>query len=180
MRPNRSILTAMALSLTCSLSALAGEAATSATAGSSGRGPGTAGATATYDGGGIGYTDTQAQSGRFNFARGLSVGLDQDGLSLSTSYAVAGQRGPAVAGTFNMNIGLDGQVSSSVGRSVAQGDPQRHVSAGGSAGSVWGQPAAVATASGDTGPRGEVRAVTRSDTSRRAHRYVNTSRRILR
>lgn len=180
MKPRQSIMACL-MSLGMTLPSMAGQAATSATAGSSGWGPGTAGATAQYNGDGVGYTDTQAQSGRLNFARGLAVGFDQDSLSLSTSYAVAGQRGPAVAGTFNLDIGLDGQVSSSVGRSVAQGDPQRTVSAGGSAGSHHGLPGtAVATASGHTGPRGEVRAVTRSDSTRRSHRYVNTSRRFVR
>lgn len=143
--------------------AWAGEASTSATAGSRGYGPGTAAATANYDGNGIGFTKTKANSGsRFNFARGLSVGFDGDGLSLSNSYAFAPQFGPAVGGTMNLHIGLDGQTSVSTGRVESSGDPARQVAVNGSAGSYRGRSQAVSAAHGVTGPRGTVRARTHS------------------
>jgi hypothetical protein len=148
---------------------LGGETATSATAGSNGRGPGYAGATADYNGNGIGVTRTKAETGRINFARGLSLGFDEDGLSLSTSYALAPKYGPAVGGTFNMNIGLDGQRSASFGQTVASGDRNRTVTAGGFAGSNRGMGRAGATVTGTTGPRGEVRSMTRSLSSQDQH-----------
>lgn len=145
--------------------ALASDAWTSATAGSTGRGPGTAGATAGYDGE-IGFARTKADTGRINLARGLAVGFDADGLSVSHSYALAPTHGPAVGGTFNMHIGLDGEATLSTGRVTAEGDPERAVSAGGRVGADGYRPLAVASASGETGRRGAVRAETRSFSSR--------------
>ena len=111
--------------------AWAGDAQTSATAGSGGRQrDGTASATASYDGD-IGFARTRSKSGRVNVARGIAVGFDRDGLSLSVSNAIAGRRGPAIATNFNLSIGLDGQVSHSSGLAVADGSSQRTVSAGG-------------------------------------------------
>lgn len=154
---------------------LANDARTTATAGSNGRGAGTAGATANYDGGGIGFTRTKADTGRINLARGLAVGFDEDGLSVSHSYALAPTYGPAVGGTFNMHIGLDGEATVSAGRVTADGDPVRVVTAGGNAGSNGRSPVATATASGETGRRGEVRAETRSFSSDRG-RYAERGR----
>jgi hypothetical protein len=146
------------------LPVLASDARTSATAGSNGRGSGTAGATAAYEGD-IGFARTKADTGKINLARGLAVGFDEDGLSVSHSYALAPTYGPAVGGTFNMHIGLDGEASVSSGHVKAAGDRNRVVNAGGSAGSDGRSPYAVATASGETGRRGEVRAETRSISS---------------
>ena len=148
---------------TMSSAAWAGEANTSATAGSRGFGPGTAAATANYDGNGIGFTKTQANSGNnLNFARGLSIGFDEDGLSLSHSYAVAPRFGPAIGGTMNLHIGTDGQSSLSTGRVKSSGDPSRRVAVSGSAGSHRGRSQAVSATRGVTGPRGAVRASTHS------------------
>lgn len=148
--------------ITSSTLAWAGEASTSATAASNGRRTGTAAATADYDGNGVGFTNTKADSGRLNFARGISLGFDEDGLSLSTSYAVAPQFGPAAAGTFNMNLGLDGSVSGSTGRTIAEGSRTREVSAGGWTGNNRFNSSAGATVAGNTGPRGRVIAESRS------------------
>ncbi len=148
------------------LAALAGSANTSATAGSSGWGPGTAAATANYDGNGIGFSKTQANSGRVNFARGLSVGLDQTGLSVSHSYAVAGQRGPAVGGTLNVHVGHDG-VALSGGQSTASQGRSREVNVSGQAGSNGRSPIATAAASGHASGRGVVNARTFSHSNER-------------
>lgn len=160
--------------LGCSTLAWAGQASTSASAGSRGWGPGTAAATATYDGSGPAYTRTRARSGQLNLAQGVALGFDRDGLSLSSSYAVAPRRGAAVAGTFNVSIGLDGQVATSVGRTVASGDRRRTVSASGGSGSARRRTPAWATTSGHTGTRGVVRSFTKSNdrraTPRRPHR----------
>lgn len=158
---------AMGLGWAMPLAALAGVAETSATAGSNGRGAGTAGATATYTGDGIGLTRTDAHSGRLNVARGLSVGLDADGLSISNSYALAGAVGPAVGGTFNLHIGADGKTTFSGGRVTAEGDRDRSVAVGGAVGKDRGRGVATATASGATGPRGRVEAETRASDSGR-------------
>lgn len=148
--------------MTGSTLAWAGEASTSAIAASNGGRSGTAAATADYDGNGIGFTKTKAESGRVNFARGISLGFDEGGLSLSTSYAIAPQFGPAAAGTFNMNVGLDGSVSGSTGRTIADGSRTREVSAGGWTGNNRLNSSAGATVAGNTGPRGRVIAESRS------------------
>lgn len=148
------------------MTALAGTANTSATAGSGGYGPGTAAATANYDGNGIGFTKTKAQSGNVNIARGLSVGFDETGLSVSHSYAIAPRRGPAVGGTLNLHVGQHG-VAVSGGQSVASQDRTREVQVSGQAGSNYGRPVATAAASGRTGRRGVVEANTFSRTQER-------------
>ncbi len=153
--------------------AWAGESSTSATAGANGRGSGTAAATADYQGNGIGFTKTKARTGRLNFARGLSVGFDETGLSLSHSYALAGQRGPAVGGTLNLHVGLDGQTSVSGGRVTADGSPERSVTTGGVAGNTGRTPYAASSASGRTAGRGDVQAKTFSRT--RAHERTRES-----
>jgi hypothetical protein len=142
--------------------ALALDTQTTASAGSNGRGSGTAAATANYTGDGIGFARTQADTGKVNFARGLAVGLDENGLSLSNSFAVAPQYGPAIGGTFNVHIGTDGGTTVSTGRVTADGDRNRSVNVGGSAGGNRFNQHSIATASGNTGPRGEVRAETHS------------------
>ncbi|GJM25422.1 MAG: hypothetical protein DHS20C16_18370 [Phycisphaerae bacterium] len=146
--------------------AFAGVANTSATAGSGGWGPGTAAATANYDGDGVGFTKTKASSGKLNVARGLSVGFDQTGLSVSHSYAVAGQRGPAVGGTLNVHIGQNG-VAVSGGQSVASQGRSRQVNVAGQAGSNGRRPTATAAASGHASGRGVVNARTFSRSSDR-------------
>jgi hypothetical protein len=165
-RHNSMMLPALLALVMLPTTARAGVAETSATAGSRGFGPGTAGATATYDGDGIGLTRTQATSGRVSVARGLSVGVDRDGLSVSHSYALAGRVGPAVGGTFNLHVGPDGKGMLSVGRADTRGDRQRAVSVGGAVGTRYGRPVAEARATGSTGRRGAVRANTFSRSSR--------------
>jgi len=173
---------AMMSVLTLGLSAFAGQANSSASASSPGWGPGTASATAGYDGGGIGFAQTDTRSGKVNLAKGLSFGFDEEGLSLSSSFAVAPTLGPAAAGTFNLALGLDGDVSYSVGRTTATGDPYRSVSAGGSATpGRFGRPGtAVAGVNGRTGPLGRVLARTHSQTSRPTVVRRVPTRRILR
>jgi hypothetical protein len=145
-------------------SAYAGEAATSASAGSSGRGPGMATATAQYTGDGRGFAETRTRSGPISMGRGVAYGMDEHGFTFSVSNAVAGRYGPAVASNFNFSIGFDGSVATSGGTSVARGSPARTAGAGGFARSVGGGPSAGATATGHTGPTGVVRATTYSRT----------------
>ncbi|MCG8405471.1 MAG: hypothetical protein MI923_09760 [Phycisphaerales bacterium] len=140
--------------------AFAGEASTSASAGSNGFGPGTATATAGYNGGGRGYARTQTRSGHVNFGRGVAFGIDRNGVSFSSSHAIAGRFGPAVARNFNMTIGFDGRVSRSSGTTVAGGSATRQAQAGGFARAVRGNPTSASTVSGRTGPRGFVQART--------------------
>ncbi len=156
--------------------AMAGEASTSATATSGRRGPGTAAATADYDGNGVGLTRTKADSGRINFARGLSLGFDEDGLSLSTSYALAGRVGPAVGGTFNVHVGLDGKTSTSVGTVVAKGGAARGATVEGLAGADRGRSVAASTASGNTLGGGKVDAWTHSEDTGRRDAYYSAPR----
>lgn len=189
MRPRRIVMKttnlaiAMVTMLATALGAVAGQADSSASASSNGRGPGTASATAGYQGNGVGFTHTNAKSGNVNIAEGLSFGFDEQGLSLSSSFAVAPRIGSAAAGTFNLALGLDGDVSYGVGRSAAAGDSYRSVEAGGSAapGRYGRSGGAVATASGRTGPRGVAVAKTSSHNSRvKIIRRVAQRRVILR
>lgn len=114
-------------------------------------------ATGGYRGPGIGWGNTEAQTGKINFAHGLGVGVDQRGLSLSSSYALGSKFGPAVAGTFNLGISPDGRVNGSVGRVAAEGGgPTQEVNAGGFA-SPGRYGSAGATAGGRNGPGGVVR-----------------------
>lgn len=145
------------------MSVLAGEASTSATA--SNAGGGNAGATARYDGsaGSVGITRTNTRTGDVNLSRGLAVGVDKDGLDLSFSHAIAPKNGPAYAGTFNLSVGANGQVNGSYGGVVSEGGAVRSVEAGGSTNSSSVRPAtSTAIARGDATPGGRVTASTRS------------------
>jgi hypothetical protein len=137
--------------------AMASDAKSSATA-SSGRGrSGTAAASASYKGD-HGFARTNTKSGAINLARGVAVGVDKNGLSLSVSTAVASRFGPAVATNFNMSIGRDGHSSASVGRAVATGGRNRSVSAGGATTTHRGG----SSMSYATGRGAKVKAVTKS------------------
>ena len=153
---------ATVLALLCSSPVWASEAETSASAGSSRyQRDGTATATARYTGD-VGSARTQSWSGKANVARGVAWGLDKDGLSLSVSNAVAPQRGPAVATTFNLSIGRDGSVSHSTGLAISKGPIHRSASAGGSVGTKRYGGSATAFATGKSDRFGRVRAVTQS------------------
>jgi hypothetical protein len=143
-------------------SVFAGEAATNAYAGNRG----TATASARYDGadGGIGLARTRTGTGEVNFARGLAMGVDADGFDLSFSHAIADRRGPAYAGTFNLSIDNDGDVSGSYGSVFSLGGLARSAEAGGSTRTDWRGPVSTATASGHTDSGGRVIARTNSFT----------------
>lgn len=150
--------------------AYASEAETSATAGSSRwNRNGTASATARYQGD-LGWARTQSHSGQISHSRGVAVGVDREGLSLSVSRAVAPQGAPGVAATFNMTIGTQGQVSHSTGLSTANGPLYQEVSAGGRTGT---RGPATAFATGRTDSRGEVKAVTRASDYQSRPRFVS-------
>lgn len=155
-----------ALGLTAA--ALAADAETSASAGGfRGSRSGTATATASFDGD-VGFTRTDSRSGRVNVARGVAVGFDEDGLSLSISNAIDPRFGPAIATNFNMSIDRDGDVSTSGGLGLVSGPGFRQVTAGGATGTGFVQPHATSFASGDTDARGRVIASTRSYSSPRS------------
>ncbi|TWT40576.1 hypothetical protein RAS1_42890 [Phycisphaerae bacterium RAS1] len=142
--------------------AIASEAETSASAFGRRFGPGSSAATARYEGD-VGFARTETRSGDINLARGVAVGVDEDGLSLSLSNAVAPRGGPALATNFNMSIDRDGQVSTSTGMAVADGRFENEVNAGGAAGSGRGSRAAISQAGGRSDPTGTVRAETHAD-----------------
>lgn len=160
-------MVATAISLGLSAVANASDAATSATVGGfRGSTTGVAAASARYVGD-IGFARTTSHSGSLNLARGVAVGFDEDGLSLSVSNAVATRHGPAIATNFNLTIGRDGDVSSSSGLAVANGPIHREASAGGSVGTGPGR-AATSIASGKSDRFGRVVAETRAE-QRRGH-----------
>lgn len=157
----RNLAAAVLSGLFLTASTFAGDAATSATAGSNPRtGGGTAAATATYDGR-VGFARTDTRSGRVNTARGVAVGVDENGLSLSVSTAVAGRVGPAIATNFNLTIDRDGDVAHSTGVSVANGPGPREVTAGGSTGATRNTIGATSFGHAKA-PHGTVRVITRS------------------
>lgn len=171
----RLLITAASLLMTSGL-AYASDAATSASAGSSRWSPnGHADATASYDGR-VGFARTDARSGKLNLARGVAVGVDKDGLSLSISNAVAPRVGPALATNFNLTIDRDGDVSTSGGLVVANSPHHRSVTAGGDTGSGRGfaSPRGTSYASGDTDRYGTVRAQTFARTRASADRPVSS------
>ena len=152
-------LTLTLTGLMFSHTALASDAATSATAGTRPNG-GDAVATAAYDGR-IGFARSNAHSGRVNAAKGVAVGVDKNGISLSVSAALATKLGPAVAANFNMTIDRDGDVSRSTGLAVAKGPFLREATAGGSTHAGRSGVGSTATATGKA-PLGTVRVITRS------------------
>jgi hypothetical protein len=158
-----------------SASVLASDAETSASASSNRfKRNGTATATAHYDGK-VGFARTNTQSGQVNLARGVAVGIDKSGVSLSVSNAVAPGRGPAVATTFNLSIDRNGQISKSRGTSVSEGPIHRSATAGGSVSTGRHGGAATAFAAGKTDRFGRVQATSSSQTVRPA-RYVEMRR----
>lgn len=143
--------------------ALASEAETSASA-SGGRGQsGTASATAHYAGR-IGFARTDTRTGALNIARGVALGVDRDGLSLSLSTAIAPQYGPAIATNYNISIGTNGEVARSGGRVESRGGSYRMASVAGRAdtGDRYRPAVAVSQASGQTRFGGVVHANSRS------------------
>jgi hypothetical protein len=173
----RQLMTTSAMMMTLWLVApgWASEAATSAGVSGNRYGPGTAHATASYVGD-RGFARTDTQSGKVNLARGVAVGIDKDGLSLSVSHAVDAGRGPALATNFNMSIGRDGSRSVSLGAAVADGRLERAASAGGSTAAGRNGSVALSTASGHTDRFGRVRVVTKAENHRpgpiEVRRYV--------
>jgi len=160
------LLAAAFASFAMTTTAFASDARTSATAGSnSNTGSGGAGATAAYNGD-VGFARTDTQSGNVNFARGVAVGVDKDGITLSVSNALATRNGNAVAANFNMAINREGEVSHSGALTVARGPIEREATAGGSAasGGRFSAPVTTATATGRTDPFGTVTAQTHSKT----------------
>jgi hypothetical protein len=157
------MLTTVLATMLAPVGAMASDAETSATAGSNRyQRDGTAAASARYDGQ-AGFARTDTRSGPVSSARGVAVGVDRDGLSFSISNAIAGQRGPALATTFNLSIDRDGRVSGSSGLALACGPVQRSATAGGRVGTGSLGRTATAFASGETDRFGRVYAKTRSE-----------------
>ncbi|HEY3243968.1 MAG TPA: hypothetical protein VGM03_11525 [Phycisphaerae bacterium] len=140
--------------------ARASDAESSVRIGSDQRGTATADAAARYDGE-IGFARTQTRSGNITLARGVAVGFDQEGLSLSLSNGVATRSGLAVATNFNLSIGSDGRVSGSSGNVVSAGTAYRAAETGGSTSTRRAAPA-ISFAAGRSDPAGQVRADTRA------------------
>ncbi len=163
-------LAAMGLMLSGASAALASEAETRASADGRRGGAGTASAEARYEGD-VGFARTDSRSGNVSSARGVAVGLDEDGLSFSISNAIAGRRGIALASNLNITIGLDGEVAVSGGNSVARGPISRGASAGGLASNNGGIARAISEAAARSDRFGSARASTWSESSR-GHRAI--------
>ena len=155
--------------------ALGSEAETSATASSHLFGGRIATATARYEGD-AGFADTRTRTGRVTLARGVAVGLDEEGLSFSVSHATTNRLGVALAGNLNLTLGRNGQVAVSGGNTVSFGPRYRSASAGGLTSANWGRANAVSTASGRSDRRGFVQSRTHAR-SHRAPQIVRVKRR---
>ena len=159
---------------------LGSEAATQASVTNGRRGNGSAMATAQYEGT-VGLARTRTQTGKVTLARGLAVGFDEDGLSVSVSHGVASRRGPAYAGTFNLAINPNGQVSGSYGGVLSRGGSSRSATAGSSVQAARRGGSATAFATGHTRGGGTVKASTQSYQRRvRVARAVQSKLRSLR
>lgn len=147
----RLLMTAGMLAIAMCVPAWAADAETSASAGGGrGRG-GQASATARYEGD-VGFARTDSRSGRVSTARGVAVGVDEDGLALSVSNAVSVPGGRAIATNLSIEIERDGDVSISTGTAVSRGPLYREAGAGGAA----GRGGATSFATGRTDPLGSV------------------------
>ena len=154
-------LACLAILLFC-VPAWASEADTTATV-SGGRGrSGSAAATTHYEGD-AGFARTDTRTGRVNLARGVAVGVDEDGISLSFSLAIAPLNGPAFATNFNLSFERDGDVATSFGNVLASGGTSRTVSVGGGSSTTPYGANATSMASGKTTHGGIVRATTHSN-----------------
>jgi hypothetical protein len=171
-----SVVTMAAVAITPG--AWAGDAETSAMAGSGFGRPGTAAATAAYEGD-LGFARTRTRSGPLSVARGVAVGVDEDGLSLSVSNAIAARRGLALATNFNIEIERDGDVSFSTGRAVSRGPLFREASVGGFAGNNRGHGVASSFAAGNSDPFGRVHAVTHSVSREARPEFRRLSRPVI-
>ncbi len=164
-------------SLLISTSAAASGAQTSATATSIPTGPGTAAATASYEGD-RGFARTQTRTGEVNQARAVAVGVDEDGLTVSISHAFAPRTGPAFATNLSFTFGRGGDVAQSAGQAHAQGGFERSVTAGGQSSSGRGSAVATSLASGRANPGGIAHAKVVSEQERGRER--NFGRRVIR
>ncbi len=175
MKRNAILTAAVAMMTLATAGAFASDAETSATAGSNRYQPnGTAQATAHYAGD-LGFARTNTQSGSINLARGIAVGVDRSGLSLSVSNAIAPQNGPGVAVSFNLSIDRDGRVSRSRGMTVADGPILRSATVGGRVSTGLDGRAATAFASGKTDRFGRVSAKTHAEQYRPRHTVAQLS-----
>lgn len=170
---------------TLTVPAIASEAETSASATGGHRSPGSATATARYAGN-VGFVRTDTRTGSVNLARGVAVGFDEDGLSVSLSTAIAPRFGPAVGSTFNFSLGANGEAAVSRGTSQADGGHTSAVTVGGETASGPFSPVASSLAGGRTLGGGSVRADTHSEhygSPRIVHRdvtVVRTKHRVVR
>jgi hypothetical protein len=181
MKTNKINTTAIAnltgvVALAFSTLAWASDTETSASATGGRARSGTAIATARYEGD-VGFARTDTRTGNINLARGVAVGVDEDGLSLSVSLAIAPLSGPAFATNFNLSFESDGDVATSFGTSRATGGTSRTVAVGGRASATPYRPLAMSTASGVSRNGGVVRTYTHSNQYERREVAV---RRVIR
>jgi hypothetical protein len=132
----------------------ASDARTSAEVGSSRGGTDHAAATADYDGR-VGIARTNAKTGKINLARGLALGLDEDGVSFSLSQALGGKRA-SLASNLNVSLNRDGDHSVSFGSTVSRGSQHHTARVEGGASADRRRTRATAAARGDADRRGRV------------------------
>lgn len=146
--------------------ALASDAKTSATATNGPLAPGSAAASANYQGD-RGFARSDTRTGDVNIARGVALGVDQNGLSLSVSHALAPRHGPAIATNFNMSINRNGDVAHSVGAAIATGGVERTATVSGGAGRNGRSAESAAFAHGRTSGGGRVQVISRGESGPR-------------
>lgn len=110
--------------------------------------------------GDVGFATTRTESGPVSLARGVALGVDEDGLSFSFSQAV-GRGDSSIATNFTLSLDRDGDVAHSFGAGVAAGPLEHGVSAGGSA-TTHGQGSAASNAAARSDVHGFAEARTAS------------------
>ena len=155
----------------------AAETNSHAAAGHDGYGNRRAEAAAGYDGA-LGFARTRTHTGPISTARGVALGLDEDGLSLSLSHAISGPFGRSAARNLNLSIGMNGQVAVSRGSADSNGSRGSSAYAGGGSGVCDGRTVAYGDAGGTTDRNGGVTSevITRTSPARRGARLAGESR----
>ncbi len=147
----------------------ASDAQTSASVSGGAHRPPVAAADARYVGD-VGFATTRTETGPVSLARGVALGVDEDGLSFSLSQAV-GRGDSSIATNFTLSLDRDGDVSHSFGASLAAGPHEHSASAGGVA-TTQGHGTAASSAAARSDPYGiaEARTVSQHAPAKRVLR----------
>jgi hypothetical protein len=155
MKRNTCLLLSALLLAHAAMLARASDARTSASATNGVAAVPAAAATAQYSGD-IGFARTDTRTGRISLARGVALAVDEHGVTLSVSTAIAPRLGPALASNFNLSINTDGRAATSTATVTASGGLTRMAAVSGGASSTRSDPSAESAGTGRSDPDGRV------------------------